>query len=231
VVGAGDPPAEALRRADVAALWRELRRLPRAQRDAFLLRELAGLRYDELAVALSVTEPAVESLLVRARSRLRAQLQRTYGSVAPAFRFLLGNGTSALAAKAAAVGLGAAAVTGGAAPVMLVRHHLRPPAPKRHRVTHERRPAAPPAVPTVAPVLPARVVTTTAVEPERHRGRADERREGSRGFGPPDGRHGSGSSGPGPGDASGEGPGSGGSGSSGSGDSGSSGGRGDDGDG
>jgi RNA polymerase sigma factor (sigma-70 family) len=132
-VGGVDPVVEAIRRADLAALWRAIRALPRQQRDALLLREFGGLRYDELAAALAVTEPAVESLLFRARARLRLQLQPLRAGVVPFARWLIGGGASAVAAKVAAVGL----VTGTAvvAPEVVERHHAPPPAP------HQRAPA------------------------------------------------------------------------------------------
>src|SRR5581483_6886420 len=69
-----DPFQAVVRRADVRALRDGLAELAPAQRDAFLLREFAGLSYDELARLLGVSEPAVESLLVRARRRLRRAL-------------------------------------------------------------------------------------------------------------------------------------------------------------
>ena len=76
---APDPYAEAVRRADLAALWSAIEELPRPQRDALLLREFGGLSYDELAEALAVSGSAVESLLFRARQRLRVQLRAAYG--------------------------------------------------------------------------------------------------------------------------------------------------------
>lgn len=128
-----DPVAEAIRRADLTALWPAIRALPQQQREALLLREFGGLRYDELAAALAVSEPAVESLLFRARTRLRAQLQTAYAAVTGGAwleslaRLLASGGAPALATKAVALGLGAAAVTGTAvvAPQML-DHHPRP---------------------------------------------------------------------------------------------------------
>jgi RNA polymerase sigma factor (sigma-70 family) len=141
VPGDADPVAEALRRADLAALWRAIRALPKQQREALLLREFGGLRYDELAVALSVTEPAVESLLFRARTRLRAQLETALAALAPLARLLVSGGAPAVAAKAVAIGIGTAAVTGTAvvAPEML--EHSK-------HAAHSKRPA----VRTVAPV-------------------------------------------------------------------------------
>src|SRR5262249_59092070 len=69
-----DTHAEAVQRSELSALWQEVHALPRRQRDALLLREVQGLTYDELARELAVTEPAVESLLLRARRRPRARL-------------------------------------------------------------------------------------------------------------------------------------------------------------
>jgi RNA polymerase sigma-70 factor (ECF subfamily) len=46
------------------------------------LRELAGLSYDEIAVALAVTSGAVETLLFRARTALRREYARAGGKVA-----------------------------------------------------------------------------------------------------------------------------------------------------
>jgi hypothetical protein len=119
---AADPLTQAIRRADLAALWRAIADLPGPQREALLLREFGGLTYDELAQALSVTGPAVESLLFRARQALRARLQTVYAAVTGASwiealaRALSGASGSAapVAAKAVVVaGVGAAVLTGG----------------------------------------------------------------------------------------------------------------------
>ena len=48
-----------------------IEQLPARQRQALLLRELAGLSYTQLAAALETSEAAAEALLVRARRRLR----------------------------------------------------------------------------------------------------------------------------------------------------------------
>jgi RNA polymerase sigma-70 factor (ECF subfamily) len=192
-VGGVDPAYEAIRRADLAALWGAIRTLPRQQRDALLLRELGGLRYEELAVALEVTEPAVESLLFRARTRLRPQLQPLRASVAPVLRWLVGAGAPALATKVAAVGL----VTGtvAAAPEVVERHHVPPPAPaQRARVVHRVQKAVPvhevlQAVRATPPAPVARQVAT-----ERHIEVGHERRnlgEGRSGEGRDDGHGGS----------------------------------------
>ena len=75
-----DPVAAAAASMDLAALWCALGELPRRQRQAILLREFSGLSYGELAGALAVSEPAVESLLFRARRDLRLRLRPSYSS-------------------------------------------------------------------------------------------------------------------------------------------------------
>jgi RNA polymerase sigma-70 factor (ECF subfamily) len=76
-----DPVAAAAAKADLDELWRAIGELPRQQRSALLLREFSGLSYVELASALAISEPAVESLLFRARRELRVRLKPAYGSV------------------------------------------------------------------------------------------------------------------------------------------------------
>jgi RNA polymerase sigma factor (sigma-70 family) len=110
VAGATDPVAEALRRADLAALWGAIDALPPVQRDALLLREFGGLSYGELAAALAVSEPAVESLLFRARRRLRVQLRAVFAAFTgaswlEALARLVAGGAPA-GAKVAALGVG-----------------------------------------------------------------------------------------------------------------------------
>jgi RNA polymerase sigma factor (sigma-70 family) len=125
-----DPLAEAIRKADLTALWRAIDELPPQQRRALLLREFGGLSYDELAAALAVSTPAVESLLFRARTGLRARLRTAYASVTGAswleglLRLAAGGSSVAVpvAAKVVAVGVGAAVVTGGT--VALVPHRV-----------------------------------------------------------------------------------------------------------
>jgi len=48
--------------------------LPAVDRDVFLMREVAGLSYDEIASACSLTPDAVRSRIHRARLQLRASL-------------------------------------------------------------------------------------------------------------------------------------------------------------
>jgi RNA polymerase sigma factor (sigma-70 family) len=63
-----------IRRDDLAQLRLELEALPTRQREAVILRDLHGLRYDEVGAALGVSKPTVEALLFRGRRRLRARL-------------------------------------------------------------------------------------------------------------------------------------------------------------
>jgi len=60
---------------DVSAAVNEaLAALPDLDRDVFLLREVAGLGYEEIAVACELTPDAVRSRIHRARLQLRDQL-------------------------------------------------------------------------------------------------------------------------------------------------------------
>jgi RNA polymerase sigma-70 factor (ECF subfamily) len=59
------------RRAEMAQLASEIAKLPSRQREAIALRDFLGLSYEEVASTLKVSVPVVESLLFRARRRLR----------------------------------------------------------------------------------------------------------------------------------------------------------------
>ena len=65
-----EPAAVAERSAALARLVADVRTLPSQQRSVLLMRELQGLSYEELASALSISLPAVKSLLLRARTGL-----------------------------------------------------------------------------------------------------------------------------------------------------------------
>jgi RNA polymerase sigma-70 factor, ECF subfamily len=66
-----DPAERTVLRAELATINAGLEQLPARQRQAIVLRELAGLSYTQLAAALEVSESAAEALLVRARRNLR----------------------------------------------------------------------------------------------------------------------------------------------------------------
>jgi RNA polymerase sigma-70 factor (ECF subfamily) len=57
-----------------ALIWQALDRLPFDQRTALILREVDGLRYDEIAYSLGIAVGTVKSRLTRARQALRAEL-------------------------------------------------------------------------------------------------------------------------------------------------------------
>jgi RNA polymerase sigma-70 factor, ECF subfamily len=64
------PPAQGL----ATELGRAMAGLPDAEREAFLMAELGGLTYVEIAAALELSLPAVRSAIYRARLSLRAAL-------------------------------------------------------------------------------------------------------------------------------------------------------------
>ena len=137
-----DPLAEAIRRADLAALWRAIADLPRQQREVLLLREFAGLSYAELGAALAVSSSAVEALLFRARRRLRVSLAALSGPswLEQALRLLAG-GSAPIATKAIALGLGASALTGAAVVTPRDFDHRPPPLSQPPPAPREPRPA------------------------------------------------------------------------------------------
>lgn len=55
-------------------IWQALDHLPFDQRTALILREVDGLRYDEIAFSLGVAVGTVKSRLTRARQAVRAEL-------------------------------------------------------------------------------------------------------------------------------------------------------------
>jgi RNA polymerase sigma factor (sigma-70 family) len=115
-----DAHVAAVRREEVGELRDALAELPAQQREALLLREVRGFSYEEVASTLSVTTSTVESLLFRARRTLEMRLRDSLAAFSPvgfvrALAERLGGGYVApAAAKALAVGAGAAVFTGGA---------------------------------------------------------------------------------------------------------------------
>jgi sigma-70-like protein len=81
--------------------------IPERQRRALLLREFRGLSYDEIAVELSISVAAVETLIFRARRSVAAQLQSTsksFGgltSLLAGFRWFFKGGAAPLKVAAA----------------------------------------------------------------------------------------------------------------------------------
>jgi RNA polymerase sigma-70 factor (ECF subfamily) len=185
-----DASAQVLRAGELATVWEEVGQMPRAQREAFLLREIRGLSYGQLAEELSLSTPSVRSLLLRARARLRHRLRDVAAGLggAPWLQNLVrlvagGDGASPVpaATKAAAVGLGALALVGGGGDLAQTRHHLsKTPghAAARHQA-HAR--ARRPATPTAAAVVTGRDVRHSALEQSQTRGGGS--RESSSGSG------------------------------------------------
>lgn len=80
VASGSDALADASRPATqelAASLNQALAALPDLDRDVFLLRETAGLSYDEIATTCGLTPDAVRSRLHRARQQLREMLGRS----------------------------------------------------------------------------------------------------------------------------------------------------------
>lgn len=70
------PEQDSERRQLSERLWREIERLPEAQREVLLLRDWHGLSYAEIAEATGASVTTVNSRLHDARSRLRERLRR-----------------------------------------------------------------------------------------------------------------------------------------------------------
>jgi RNA polymerase sigma factor (sigma-70 family) len=158
-----DPAEHSVLRSELELLNAGLNGLPARQRQAIVLRELAGLSYGQLAAALDVSESAAEALLVRARRSLRrAKVALLLLPFPPrrALRFArdasrIGRTRSAVvvhAAKAVAVGAlvaGTTVVAGAASPAErpaepaadVAASVVRAPAPRSPRVRAETRPA------------------------------------------------------------------------------------------
>ena len=69
--------AQVAQKEDFRHLRQALTDLPESQAEILVLRELEGLSYDDIAVRMSISVPAVESLLFRARRSLRDE----YGQI------------------------------------------------------------------------------------------------------------------------------------------------------
>lgn len=70
-----DPTTIVDQREEIEALCSAIAELPRGQREAIVLREFYGLSYAEVAAALGVSGPAVESALFKSRRRLQDRLR------------------------------------------------------------------------------------------------------------------------------------------------------------
>jgi RNA polymerase sigma-70 factor (ECF subfamily) len=108
------------RRAEIGKLRSALSELPARQREALVLREVHGLRYDEMADVLEISPPSVEPLLWRARRRLTSNV-KLVPQLTPLRDLLarMGDAASlAAGAKAAAAAIAALVLaTGGDSPL------------------------------------------------------------------------------------------------------------------
>jgi RNA polymerase sigma factor (sigma-70 family) len=127
-----DPPDDVIQRDELAAVWKAIGELPAGQREALLLREIRGFSYEQLADSLELSHPSIRSLLSRARQRVHSQVRRKSAALGGISwlgwlaRLLAGSGDAGIsvAAKATVVGLGAAALLGGAAAQKPAAHPL-----------------------------------------------------------------------------------------------------------
>jgi RNA polymerase sigma factor (sigma-70 family) len=109
--GVEQPPEAAERRHQLRALVAAMRKLPRAQREALVQRELEGKGHEEIAASLDVSPGAVRQLIFRARSALRAGI----GALLPVQLVraaLLSGATEQAGSGVAATGAGVAAKLG-----------------------------------------------------------------------------------------------------------------------
>ena len=193
---------EAIQRVELEAFWQALADLPRPQRNAFLLREIRGLSYDQLAEHLALSHAAVRSLLGRARHRLRLRLRDVHSGLGGAawldtLARLFAGGGNPVAAKTIAVGLGTVALTGSAvvSPELLEhRHPAIAPRPAAHTAP-PLRPAPRVASPAVVHALPKPIEIRRVERGRREREHSSGADASARGRDSASGRSGAGASG------------------------------------
>jgi RNA polymerase sigma-70 factor (ECF subfamily) len=69
------PSRVAEMRAEIVALSESLHELPASQRECWVLREIGGISYDEIAEQLGVPVSTVRGLLARARKRILVRME------------------------------------------------------------------------------------------------------------------------------------------------------------
>jgi RNA polymerase sigma factor (sigma-70 family) len=104
----GDEPAAlhdrtSEQREQLSDLLAALQSLPPRQRDAIVLRELAGLSYEQIADRLGTSDGAVRQLLYRARDAVRDRFGALTG-FEPVLRYVLDGGSGGQVAAAARIG-------------------------------------------------------------------------------------------------------------------------------
>jgi RNA polymerase sigma factor (sigma-70 family) len=160
--------------------------LPETQRRAILLREWKGLSYREIGVELGLSQPAVETLLFRARrslakgleapGKLRVRYAGQLGSALTALKALLGGGSVA----ALKLGLVIAAAVGGGVALATTTpsasvHHRRAQATPEASVATETTRLPRPNQPAAAAAPDEGVSAARAGAPPRHRSEAQGR--------------------------------------------------------
>jgi RNA polymerase sigma-70 factor (ECF subfamily) len=101
---APDPERQAIARELGALVEAAIDRLPDGMREVFVLRQLEGMRTDEVADALGVSEAVVKTRLSRARGALRRHLLEHAGlATSHTFRFLRPRCDSVVAAVLARI--------------------------------------------------------------------------------------------------------------------------------
>ncbi len=157
------PSAEPPWRAQTEEIRVALTRLGESQRKVFLLRELGGFSYGEIATELDLSVPAVQMLLFRARQKLRVELDRSgsirIGGIIPVPHWLLGFAdrvptsfpaprvAGLVAASVIAAGVGVKSDVSDAGPQATPRVEQAAPAPRLAAAAH---------APVEAPALTAR---------------------------------------------------------------------------
>lgn len=142
--------------------------LPQQQREVFVLREVAGLSYDEIASRTDATVPSVQMALHRARKSLRARLdQQRAGLLVPLPGWLSAVWSRAEAfalAPRAAGAAGAIAIAIGASGAGIATADVAPPDVARPAAVA---PAPAPRAALVAAVVPAAPQPRPAPQPVR----------------------------------------------------------------
>jgi RNA polymerase sigma-70 factor (ECF subfamily) len=160
---------------DAGALLDALHSLTDEQRRAFLLREIAGLSYDEIASRTGSTVASVQMLLFRARKSLRSELEprRLHPLLAPLTSFMSRfEGLGSAPRAAGAIGAAAVAIgVGSSGPAQADPQPVAPKAPVPAVLPADATPRTVPAPPprrAVARAVPApepSVVILPAPEP------------------------------------------------------------------
>jgi RNA polymerase sigma factor (sigma-70 family) len=180
---------------DVRDVMSAMQALPLRQRDAIVQRELEGRSYEEIAVALGVSNGAVRQLLNRARTSLRAGAATIAAPFVPVAAGL-GTGGGGVAAKVCATACMTGVLATGVAPSTEEAGSV-PEREKSERSAAKAKPkkmvaAAPATHPVARPSTQPAAQPAVPVQPERNEAREprSERVEHHEGDRPPPEEHG-----------------------------------------